>query len=478
MSTDGLQLLAIVAYAAALSGVGFWLSKRVADPSAFFVAKRELGTGLTFSTFLAANIGAGSLIAASGLAYREGISAWWWVGSAGIGSILLGLWVGPRIWEVAKREELFTAGDFLEHRYGPSARVVVAVLIWLASLAALAAQLVAMSQIFTWVLGAPGWLGAALGGAVVVAYFATGGLLASAWVNAVQLVVLLGGMAAVVPIALTRAGGWGAVAGSTQLDLPSFLSGPGSGWVLAALLVPAFVVSPGLLQKAFAARSKRALRIGIVAQGALLLLFACVPVTLGLLARLYDPALPAGGELAVPTVLTHGLPPLVGAVALAAIFSAEVSSADAVLFMLATSLSKDLYKRHLHPAASNERLLRVARLTAAAAGIGAVCLAIVNPSVLGQLTIFYSVLSVSLCVPVVVGLYNSRFGTVEAVSAIAFGVAVLFLARLSGIAGHDRLLDPVLLGILGSALAGGFVFFLRRRAGAGRARRADSVGGG
>jgi Na+/proline symporter len=35
----------------------------------------------------------------------------------------------------------------------------------------------------------------------------------------------------------------------------------------------------------------------------------------------------------------------VGALGLAAVFSAEVSAADAVLFMVATSLSQDLYKR-------------------------------------------------------------------------------------------------------------------------------------
>ena len=44
-------------------------------------------------------------------------------------------------------------------------------------------------------------------------------------------------------------------------------------------------------------------------------------------------------------VLMHGVPPLVGALGLAAVFSAEISAADAVLFMLTTSLSQDLYKR-------------------------------------------------------------------------------------------------------------------------------------
>ena len=41
--------------------------------------------------------------------------------------------------------------------------------------------------------------------------------------------------------------------------------------------------------------------------------------------------------------MSGALPPAVGALALAAVFSAEISTADAVLFMLATSGSRDLY---------------------------------------------------------------------------------------------------------------------------------------
>ena len=64
------------------------------------------------------------------------------------------------------------------------------------------------------------------------------------------------------------------------------------------------------------------------------------------------PSLPSP-DLALPTVLVRDLPPAVGALALAAVFSAEVSAADAVLFMLSTSLSQDLYRRFLRPDASD-----------------------------------------------------------------------------------------------------------------------------
>jgi SSS family solute:Na+ symporter len=320
-----------------------------------------------------------------------------------------------------------------------------------------------MSEILEWVLGAPRWAGALIGGLVMTAYFAAGGLLTSAWVNMVQLIVLLGGFAVGVPLALSGAGGWEAIVAAQPADpeRSSFLFGPGSGIVLVALLVPAFIVSPGLLQKAYGARDERAVRLGIGLQGLVLLVFAFAPVVIGMVAHVYDPAL-ENAEFAVPVVLTHGLPSLLGALGLAAVFSAELSSADAVLFMLSTSLSKDIYKRYVAPEASDARVLRVARTSAVAGGVLGVLLAVVIPTVIASLTVFYAVLSVSLFVPIAAGLHSRRPGVPEAMAAIGVGIAVLFCARLADLSSLSRLLDPTLVAIVSSGVAFALVFLVRR----------------
>jgi len=459
----GLQLGFLLGYSAALAILGFALSRRVAGSASFFVADRRLGPGLLFSTVLAANIGAGSIIATSGLGYTDGLSAWWWVGSAGIGSILLAVWVGPRIWRIAKEHGLYTAGDYLELRYGSAVRATIASLMWVLTLILLAGQLIAMSEIFEWVLGSPRWTGALIGGAVMTTYFAAGGLLSSARVNMVQLVVLLTGFAIGVPLALSGAGGWEAVmaAQPPEPHRSDFLFGPGSGVVLVALIVPAFIVSPGLLQKAYAARDEKAVRLGIGLQGLVLLAFAFAPPIIGMIAHVYDPALP-NPELAVPVVLTEGLPPLLGAIGLAAVFSAEVSTADTVLFMLSTSLSKDIYKRYVRPDADDASVLRVARLAAVAGGVLGVLLAVVIPTVIDSLTVFYAVLSVSLFVPIAAGLHSRRPGVPEAMAAIGVGIAVLFGARLAELGTISRILDPTLVAIVASGVAFAAVFLVRR----------------
>ena len=54
-----------------------------------------------------------------------------------------------------------------------------------------------------------------------------------------------------------------------------------SGWRNLILLGPAFIVSPGLLQKAYGARDARAVTVGVAWNGVVLLVFACAPALLG-----------------------------------------------------------------------------------------------------------------------------------------------------------------------------------------------------
>lgn len=295
----------------------------------------------------------------------------------------------------------------------------------------------------------------------MTAYFSAGGLLTSAWVNLVQLAVLLVGFAVALPWALVGAGGWTALS-EAAADMPRYLDFLGngrSGWSYLPLLAPAFIVSPGLIQKVYGAVDERAIRLGVGATGVALLAFAFAPPLLGMVARVYDPAL-ANHEMALPTVLIVALPPLLGTLALAAVFSAEVSSADALLFMLSTSLSKDLYKRFVRPEADDRTVLAVARGAALAGGGIAIVLALAIPTVIDALTVFYAVLSVSLFVPLVAGLHSRRPGVPEALTAIAFGVVAWGTMRLLPLASPPVLLTPTLVGLAASAIGFALAFNL------------------
>src|SRR5262245_38707323 len=145
----------------------------------------------------------------------------------------------------------------------------------------------------------------------------------------------------------------------------------------------------------------------------------------------------------------------VGALGLAAVFSAEVSAADAVLFMLATSLSQDLYKRILRPDASDRQVLNVARIASIVGGSLAVVVAFVSKTIIDALSVFYTMIAVSLFVPIVAGLYLRRPRPVDALAAIAGGVIVVAVLQFGNGGRSIAGFTPAMLGLIAAAFAFG-----------------------
>jgi solute:Na+ symporter, SSS family len=449
-----LYLTALIAYSILLMALGLFISRRVKTSSDFLVAGRSFGVGMIFTTFLAANLGAGSTVNATGLGYRYGLSAWWWVGSAGIGGFFLAQFVGPRIWTIAKEHNLHTLGDYLEFRYNKAVKAVIALLLWVGTLALLAAQLIAISTILHVSIGTSKWIGCCAGGVVAIVYCTAGGLVSSTFVNIFELIVTLSGLLLAVPFALHAAGGWSHVASSVAAQ-PFMLSFTGVGLkqILGylAILAPSFIVSPGLVQKLYGARNVRTVRIGITLNSLAQLLFAFVPAILGLCAFVAIPHL-ASSDLALPAAMKLLLPTWLGMWAMASIFSAELSATGAILFMLSTSLAVDLYKTFLSARVSERQLLKANRLSSVLAGLGGIFLAIQLPNILAAVQIFYGLLSVSLFVPVIAGLYSRRVMSRAALASI-FAAITSMLAAMRLTQNHGWwLLSPQAIGILTAAV--------------------------
>jgi SSS family solute:Na+ symporter len=111
--------------------------------------------------------------------------------------------------------------------------------------------------------------------------------------------------------------------------------------------------------------------------------------------------------MALPSLLTGALPIWLGGLLLGAVFAAEMSAADAVLLMLSTSISRDLYRTMIRPQASDGEMVRVARLSTIACGAIGLLVSVAVPTVVSALTIFYTPPWRHLW-PVIGGLYHQR----------------------------------------------------------------------
>ena len=285
--------------------------------------------------------------------------------------------------------------------------------------------------------------------------------MSSSFVNMFELAVTMSGLLLAIPFAIHALGGWShmhdlvlaqkatAAASNSMFNIV----GAGSKQVLVwvAILVPSFMISPGLVQKMYGARDVKTVRLGIGLNSLGQAIFAFVPPVLGLCAFAALPHLP-NPELALPAAMKFLLPKWLGIWTLASIFSAELSATDAILFMLSTSLAVDLYKTFQRPGISQKELLAASRIASAGAGVLGILLATVLPSIIAAVSIFYGLIAVSLFVPVMAGLYSKRVLSSAAVASILSAIAAtVFTMRLTG-GGGVGILSPQAIGILTGAV--------------------------
>ncbi|MBQ6435930.1 MAG: sodium:solute symporter family protein [Synergistaceae bacterium] len=427
------MLLVIFLYALILIALGVFIGRKAKSASDFFVAGRNFNSGLLFTTLIAANLGAGSTVGVTALAYQYGLSAWWWIGSAGIGSMILAFIIGPKIWKISREYNFYTLSDYLDKRYSKFFSGFISIMMSIGTLALFSGQLLGIAWILEVVAEIPKIYGVIIGAVVTTLYFAAGGLLSSAFVNILEVSVILIGFVIALPFVWNFSGGFETIKANIPDTKYFDFFGMGSTAIIGyiVMLVPSFFISPGLIGKVFAAKDERSIKIGTSLNGLVQLIFAIIPVIIGVATFSKFPDL-ARPDLALPAAMKNMMPFFAGSIALAAIFAAEVSTADTVLYMLAGSLTNDIYKRFFNPDISDSKLLTLSRITTVICGIIGVILALKLESIISALTIFYSLMSVSLSAPLIFGLFTKRASNFGAVLSALIGIGVTLFVNFNG----------------------------------------------
>jgi Na+/proline symporter len=90
-----------------------------------------------------------------------------------------------------------------------------------------------------------------------------------------------------------------------------------------------------------------------------------------------------------------------------------------------------LYKRFFNPSATDAQMLLAVRLATIGSGILGVLLAWTSEDVINTLTIFYTLLSVGLFVPIVGGLYVPRTTNRGALLSVVAGLTAMLTVQLA-----------------------------------------------
>ncbi|WP_217546455.1 sodium:solute symporter [Streptomyces sp. GbtcB6] len=440
--------LVMAVYLIGIIGVGWWGKRRAASKSDFLVAGRRLGPLMYTGTMAAVVLGGASTIGGVRLGYTYGVSGATMVGAIGLGLLALSAFFSARI----ARLRVYTVAEMLSLRYGDAASVISGVVMWVYTLMLAVTSTIAYASVFDVLFDVPRWVAVVVGGTIVVGYSALGGMWSITLTDMVQFVVKsIGVLVLLLPIAVVKAGGFGAMADR----LPQGYFSPtsiGGQTIFTFVLIYTFgmLIGQDIWQRVFTARSDKVASWGGTVAGVYCLAYALAGAFIGMATKTLYPNL-ADADQAFATIVKHALPTGVRGLVLAAALSAMMSTASGALIASATVANNDIWarlRRRATPGDQDE--IASNRLAIAVLGAVAMGIACVLGDVLSALTVAYNLLVGGLLVPILGGLLWRRGNLPGALTAmIAGGTTVITLMVTDGLLANE----PIYYGLLASLLA-------------------------
>ena len=450
------QYIIFIGYFLLVFGIG-WLSLRwTKSEKDYWIAGGKLGWGIGGATMAATHTSAGTFIGTIGVIYAVGWSFGWVLIVIPLAYWFMVAVLAPRFTKVRE----LTLPAFLQRRYeSKTARGVGAAIILVSTIVYIQAQIVAGGLVANVVFGLEPTTGMVIFTLILLLYTLVGGMLAVAYTDFLQMIIMVVGTIVSVPIALSHFDSFSDLLTKVEAIKPLTFDWSGFPTVLLITLGLAFflgsVATPEKVVRLYAMKDMKTIRRAILATIILVTGLNLLVFILGLTAMVFFPNLPTG-DLAMPIIAKAVLPTFIGTIMLAAVTSAMMSTVDSLLLVAGSALSEDIYQNLVHQKASKSRRLLVARIGILIVGIVPL-VSVLMGFAEGELIQFIVVLFTALMAagfftPVVIGVLWKRGTKQGAIVSMVGGVLVTGLWKAFG----DPLIYPVLPGFVVS-LAGYFI---------------------
>jgi SSS family solute:Na+ symporter len=421
----GLYAYVLVIVVLVLLAVSLSQLRGVKTKADYLLAGRSLPAFVLVFTLLSSWIGAGSLFAGAENAYRNGFAALWQP-AGGWAGLLLIYFIAPR----ARKFAQFTIPDLLEARYNQTARVLGVIAILFAYTAIASYQLRGGGDILHLIFpdAISSMMGMYIITAFVILFTALAGMASVAYMDVAIGLLVTVALLVSLPILLHSAGGMAglhAALPATHFQVLGSISfARAMEFFLPVLLI--MLGNQAMYQKFFSAKSERDARVAVVGWVIGTVVLETVIIALAVIGS----AIYKTGEVGqnprevIAYTARHGLPAMLGALLLGAIFAKVISTANNYLFSPATNLVNDVFLRYIRPEASNKSILLVSRLVVVLLGIWALIQGAYTQSILEKALYAYTIYSTALTPVVLAAFYSRRINSYGAVSCIGAGTFV------------------------------------------------------
>jgi solute:Na+ symporter, SSS family len=453
----------VVLYLLGTLAIGLFAATRVKTATDFALAGRSLPLAMIITTTFATWFGAETVLGISAKFAQGGLGN---VVEDPFGASMCLVFVGLFFAAKLYRMSLLTIGDFYRKRFGKTVEIFCSVAIIFSYLGWVAAQVTALGLVFNVVsYGAISVeTGMIIGTLSVLVYVVFGGMLAVAWTDFIQMIVLIIGMSIIAMMASDMAGGTDKVLAYAQTnDLFKFLPEPKFKDVMffiaaAITMMLGSIPQQDIFQRVMAAKDAKTAQRGAIIGGLCYLAFAFVPMFIVLCAILILPAetkqlLDGGAQSAqriLPELILSKMPFWAQVMFFGALLSAIKSTASATLLAPSTSFVENIYKQ-FRPGLTDKQELFAFRVTLFIFTCCVLVYAILSKGtpIYEMVSGAYQVTLVGAFVPLVCGLYWKRATRYGAIASIIFGVLtwLMFLATPLGEAFPAQLAGVFMAGV-------------------------------
>lgn len=445
-----LYIVLLVVFFGSMIIIGFVCRKKARSTDGFLLGGRSVGPWLTAFAYGTSYFSAVVFVGYAGqFGHRFGIaSTWIGLGNAFIGSLLAWSILGRRTRLMTRHLKTATMSDFFGKRYGSNAlKVAAAIIIFIFLIPYTASLYNGLSRLFAMAFDLPFCVCIVIMSVLTAIYVIAGGYMATAINDFIQgLIMLIGIVAVIVAVIVTR-GGWNEIFASlSQVSDPSL---PAQAGVFTSFFGPDvislfFVVIltslgtwglPQMVQKFYAIKDESAIIKGTIISTLFAVVVAGGCYFLGGFSRVFFESTPAEGyDSIIPAMLSDLSPVLIGLVIIL-VLSASMSTLSSLSMTSASTVTLDLIKPYRKKEMTDKaQVLWIRGLIVVFIVISAV-IAIVqyykNVGFIAQMMgVSWGALAGAFLAPFLYGLYSKKTTKAAVWFSYVYGVGVMVLYLL------------------------------------------------
>jgi Na+/proline symporter len=298
----------------------------------------------------------------------------------------------------------------------------------------------------------------------MILYTVMGGLLAVAYTDLVQTIIMIVAVGFLLPIMMVSDLG---VASTLHMLAPpsdGFWGGLSLVYVISIFLIdiPFSLIDPSLWQRAAASRSASTIRTGMFVTSGVYIFWSFVVVFLGVVASHLFPGLSDsvdGVDAVIPRLVIAYLPVGLKGLCLAAMMAIMMSTADTVLLLAGTTFSRDIFQA-LRSETPDKTLLLITRVFIVVIGLLGIIFALNMKGIFDLILIAFAIFTSGAFVPTFAALFwkkATKAGAIVSSIVASVSVVALYGLKMSGLL--PNWIEPIFISIV---LSFGLMFIVSR----------------